>query len=67
MFSFRCSAFRQSQWCEAEIVLLAQLLKPGDVVLDVGGEHRMSCRFDNSGERLGVSPQWKSPRRNTEG
>ena len=47
--------------------MLAQLLKPGDVVLDVGGEHRMSCRFDNSGERLGVSPQWKSPRRNTEG
>ena len=25
--------------------MLAQVLKPGDVVLDVGGEHRMSRRF----------------------
>ena len=34
----------------------AQVLKPGDVVLACGGEHRMSRRFENPGERLGSRP-----------
>ena len=54
VFSFQFSVFSESQWCEAEIDLLSQALKPCDVVLDVGAD--IGCHAEQKGERLGVSP-----------